>query len=76
MTKYRLKALIVRVTTNGKNTYTAAFGESMTGVPATPAMKVRNGFVAYMYETTMLMEFVDQGKSRLDDKLTRLPPPW
>jgi CubicO group peptidase (beta-lactamase class C family) len=74
MAKYGLKALIVRVTTDGKDTYTAAMGESMTGVPATPAMKVRNGFVAYMYETTMLMEFVDQGKISLDDKLSKYLP--
>ncbi len=69
-----LKALIVRVTTDGKNTYTAAMGESMTGVPATTDMKVRNGFVAYMYETTMLMEFVDQHKISLNDKLSKYLP--
>ena len=74
MAKYGLKALIVRVTTDGKNTYTSAMGESMTGVPATPDMKVRNGFVAYMYETTMLMEFVDQGKISLNDKLSKYLP--
>jgi CubicO group peptidase (beta-lactamase class C family) len=69
-----IKALIVRVTTGGKNTYTAAMGESMTGLPATTDMKVRNGFVAYMYETTMLMEFVDQHKISLDDKLSKYLP--
>jgi CubicO group peptidase (beta-lactamase class C family) len=69
-----LKALIVRVTIDGKNAYTAAMGESMTGVPATTDMKVRNGFVAYMYETTMLMEFVDQHRISLDDKLAKYLP--
>src|ERR1700716_1804000 len=44
MAKYHLKGLIVRVTTNGQNTYTGALGESMTGVPATIDMHVRNGF--------------------------------
>ena len=62
------------MTTNGQNTYTGAMGESMTGVPATTDMKVRNGFVAYMYQTTMLMEFVDQGKISLDDKLSKYLP--
>jgi hypothetical protein len=47
MVKYHLKALIVRVTTDGEDTYTGALGESMTGVPASPAMHVRNGFIAY-----------------------------
>ena len=74
MTRDGLKALIVRVTTDGKNTYTAAMGESMTGVPATTDMKVRNGFVAYMYLTTMLMEFVDQHRISLDDKLSKYLP--
>jgi CubicO group peptidase (beta-lactamase class C family) len=74
MTDDKLQALIVRVTTDGKNTYTAAMGDSMTGVPATTDMKVRNGFVAYMYETTMLMEFVDQHKISLDDKLSKYRP--
>jgi CubicO group peptidase (beta-lactamase class C family) len=74
MTKYKLKALIVRVTTDGKDTYTGAMGDSMTGVPATADMKVRNGFVAYSYLTTMLMEFVDQHKISLDDKLSQYLP--
>jgi hypothetical protein len=33
-----LKAVIVRVTVNGKPVVTTALGTSMTGVPATPAM--------------------------------------
>ena len=67
MAKYHLKALMVRVTTDGRNTYTGALGESMTGVPATMEMHVRNGFVAYSYLTTILLEFVDRNKINLDD---------
>jgi CubicO group peptidase (beta-lactamase class C family) len=74
MTKYHLKALIVRVTTGGRNTYTGALGESMTGVPATTAMHVRNGFVAYSYLTTLLLELVDRKKISLDDKLSKYLP--
>ncbi|TQF69014.1 beta-lactamase family protein [Rhodococcus spelaei] len=74
MTKYNLKSLIVRVTTDGQDTYTGALGESMTGVPATPDMQVRNGFVAYTYLTTMLLQFVDQKKISLDDRLSKYLP--
>lgn len=74
MRKYHLKALILRVTTDGRNTYTGALGESMTGVPATPKMHVRNGFVAYSYLTTLLLELVDRHKISLDDTLATYLP--
>jgi CubicO group peptidase (beta-lactamase class C family) len=74
MTKYKLKALIVGVKTGRQDTYTGALGESMTGVPASPDMHVRNGFIAYSYMTTMLLQFVDRGKIRLSDKLSRYRP--
>jgi len=72
--QYHLKALIVRVTSNGKNVYTAALGESMSGVPATPDMHFRNGAFAYTYMATMLLELVDQKKVKLDDKLAEFFP--
>jgi CubicO group peptidase (beta-lactamase class C family) len=74
MAKYHLQGLIVRVTSNGQDTYTGALGESMTGVPATIDMHVRNGFVAYSYLTTMLLQFVNQKKISLDDKLSKYLP--
>jgi CubicO group peptidase (beta-lactamase class C family) len=74
MSKYQLKALIVRVTTDGKNTYTSAFGDSMTGVPATTQMRVRNGFMAYSYLTTILFELIDQKKLSLSDKVSKYLP--
>ena len=74
MATYDLRALIVRVTTDGRNTYTAAMGESMTGVPATVDMQFRNGFIAYSYLTTILLELVDRKKISLDDKLSKYFP--
>jgi CubicO group peptidase (beta-lactamase class C family) len=74
MAKYHLKALIVRVTTGGDDTFTGALGESMTGVPATPAMHVRNGMIAYSYIATILLEFVDENKISLDNKLSEYLP--
>jgi CubicO group peptidase (beta-lactamase class C family) len=74
MKQYHLKALIVRVTSDGKNVYTAALGESMAGVPATRDMHFRNGAMAFTYMATMLLEFVDQKKVKLDDKLAKFFP--
>jgi CubicO group peptidase (beta-lactamase class C family) len=74
MTTDSLKAVIVRVTVNGKPILTQAFGTSMTGVPATPAMHFRNGAVAISYMSTLLMEYVDEHKISLDDKVARWLP--
>jgi CubicO group peptidase (beta-lactamase class C family) len=69
-----LKAVIVRVTVNGKPVVTKALGTSMTGVPATPAMHFRNGAVAISYMSTLLMEYVDEHKVSLSDKVARWLP--
>jgi CubicO group peptidase (beta-lactamase class C family) len=69
-----LKAVIVRVTVNGKPIVTKALGTSMTGVPATPAMHFRNGAVAISYTSTLLMEYVDEHKISLNDTVARWLP--
>jgi CubicO group peptidase (beta-lactamase class C family) len=74
MKRYNLKSIIVQVTSDGKNVYTGAMGESMTGVPATPDMHFRNGAMAFTYMSTMLLELVDQNKLKLDDKLSKFFP--
>jgi CubicO group peptidase (beta-lactamase class C family) len=74
MSHYHLKAIVVRVTEGGSNVFTGAFGESMTGVPATPQMHFRNGAMAFTYIATALLEMVDQKKVRLDEKLARYFP--
>lgn len=74
MTRHHLKAIIVRVTSSGRDVYTAALGESMNGVPATSKMHFRNGAMAFTYMAAMLMELVDQKKARLDEKLARYFP--
>jgi CubicO group peptidase (beta-lactamase class C family) len=74
MTKYHLKAVIVRVTIDGKEIVTKALGESMTGVPATEDMHFRNGAVAVSYMSTLLLQLVDQKVVSLDDKLSNWLP--
>jgi CubicO group peptidase (beta-lactamase class C family) len=72
--RYALKAVILRATIAGREVVTAALGESMTGVPATTDMHVRNGAVAVSYIATLLLRMVDQGKAKLDDPVgTWLP---
>ena len=61
-----LRAVIVRVTVDGKEVITKAYGESMTGVPATVDMHFRNGAVAISYVSTLLLILVDEKKVSLD----------
>ena len=74
MAEQHLKAVILRVSVEGRELLTRAFGESMTGVPATTAMHFRNGAVAISYVSTLLLRLVDHGKVSLDDKLSKWLP--
>ena len=74
MAQRHLKAVIVRVTVDGREVLTQAVGESITGVPATPQMHFRNGAVAISYVSTLLLKLVDEKKVRLDDKLSTWLP--
>ncbi len=74
MRQYHVKALIVQVRSAGSNVLTAARGESMSGVPATPNMHFRDGALAFTYMSTMLLQLVDQKKVTLDTKLSRYRP--
>jgi CubicO group peptidase (beta-lactamase class C family) len=74
MAQEHLRAVIVRVTVDGKEVVTRALGESMTGVPATTAMHFRNGAVAISYVSTLLLKLVDEKKVSLDDNLSKWLP--
>ena len=74
MAQAHLKAVIVRVTVDGKEIATQAVGDSMTGVPATTDMHFRNGAVAISYVSTLLLKLVDQKKVSLDDRLSKWLP--
>lgn len=69
-----VKAIIVKVMRGDEVVIRTAVGESMTGVPATPEMHVRNGAVAFAYVGTLLLRFVDQKKVGLDDPIQRWMP--
>ena len=74
MARNHLRAVLVKVRSNGADVYTGAFGESMTGVPATPEMHFRIGALAFTYMSTLLLEYVDQNKVTLDTKLSKYFP--
>ena len=74
ITTDHLRAVIVKVTKGDKVITTQAFGPSLTGEPATTDMYFRNGAVAFEYLTTLLMEFVDEHKVKLDDTIQRWQP--
>ncbi len=74
MTERHLRSVIVRVTVDGKEITTQAFGESMTGVPATTDMHFRNGAVAISYVSTLLLMLVDEKVVSLDDKVSKWLP--
>ena len=74
METYKLRAVIVRVTIDGEDVITEAFGSSMTGVPASTDMHFRNGSVAESYIANVLLQLVDQKQVSLDDKLSKWLP--
>jgi CubicO group peptidase (beta-lactamase class C family) len=74
MATEHLKAVLLRVTIDGQDLITQAFGESMTGVPATTDMHFRNGAVAISYMSTLLLQLVDEKKVSLDDKVSTWLP--
>lgn len=74
MEQQSLMAVIVRVLVDGEEIVTAAFGESMTGVPATTEMHFRNGAVAIAYMSTLLLKMVDRQMIGLDDTIAAWLP--
>jgi CubicO group peptidase (beta-lactamase class C family) len=74
MTTEHLRAVIVKVTQGDKVVISQAFGESMTGMPASTAMHFRNGAVAFSYLATLLLQLVDEHTVKLDDTIERWMP--
>ena len=69
-----IRAAIVQATVAGRPVITKAYGDSMTGVPATTKMHFRNGAVAISYMSTLLLRLVDEGKVSLDDPVSEWLP--
>lgn len=76
MTKHHLKAVLAGFAIDGQQPVIKAWGESMTGVPATPDMHFRNGAVAIAYIRTVLLQLHDKGVLSVDDKLSKWFPDY
>ncbi|HYH12383.1 MAG TPA: serine hydrolase domain-containing protein [Thermomicrobiales bacterium] len=74
MSEMHLRAVLLHVTVDGDELVHHAVGESMTGIPATADMHVRNGAVAITYMSTLLLRLVDEGVLALDDAIDRWLP--
>jgi D-alanyl-D-alanine carboxypeptidase len=76
MVKHDLKAVLAGVAIDGQPLFVKAWGESMTGVPATPGMHFRNGSIAIAYIGIVLLQLRDKGVLSLDDKLSKWFPEY
>jgi CubicO group peptidase (beta-lactamase class C family) len=76
MAKHELKAVLAGFAVDSQPISLSAWGESMTGVPATPAMHFRNGAVAIAYIGTVLLQLHDRGTLGIDDKLSKWFPDY
>jgi CubicO group peptidase (beta-lactamase class C family) len=70
----RQKAVIYSVRIDGRDVVTAAEGESMTGVPATPAMSWRIGSIAFAMLGTLALQLQEDGVVDLDAPIARWRP--
>lgn len=74
MTEASLRAVILRVTVNGRPLLTEAFGESEDGVPATTRMHFRIGAVAIAYLGVLALQLEEERVLSLDDPVGRWVP--
>lgn len=74
MTDLDLRAVLVHVQEGDSVLASLAFGESMTGVPATTDMYLRNGAVAISLVATLVLVLVDEGVFALDDTIDEWLP--
>jgi CubicO group peptidase (beta-lactamase class C family) len=76
MAKHDLKAVLAGFAMDGQPRTLMAWGESMTGVPATSDMHFRNGAVAIAYIGTVLLQLRDKGVLDIDDRLSQWFPDY
>lgn len=69
-----VKSLLAGIWIGEEEILTAAFGNSMTSVPANPDMHVRIGGVSQTFLGTILMMLAQQGKIGLNDKISKWLP--
>jgi CubicO group peptidase (beta-lactamase class C family) len=70
----RLRAVVARVTENGRDVWTGVLGASMTAVRARPDMRFRTGSVGISFMGTILLQLAGEGRISLDDPIARWLP--
>jgi CubicO group peptidase (beta-lactamase class C family) len=76
MAEKHVKATLAGVAVDGVTLMNKAWGESMTGVLATPDMHFRNGAIAIAYLGVVLLQAAEKGIVGLDDKLSKYFPEY
>lgn len=76
MSRLKLKAVLAGAAIDGEQVLLKAWGDSMTGVAATPDMHFRNGAVAIAYLGTVLLQLHDKGVVSVDDTLAKWLPSY
>lgn len=71
---HHARAVVLRVTVDGREILTEAFGVSGDGEAATTDMHFRNGAVAIALVAMLLLRLVDEGVVGLDDTIQRWLP--
>jgi D-alanyl-D-alanine carboxypeptidase len=72
--RYALQAVIFGAWRGRQEVASGALGTALPGVAATREMYFRIGNTTESFETTLLMQLVDRGKIRLNDKLSKWYP--
>lgn len=73
---YDLKAFLLSAKVGDTAVIEEAWGQSMTGVPATPDMHWRNGAIAIPYLTMILLQLNDEGVLSLEDTVSKWFPDY
>ncbi|QDU51250.1 serine hydrolase domain-containing protein [Gimesia panareensis] len=74
MQQGKLKSVLLGISVEGKEVLMLAEGESMTGVPATIDMHLRNGNIAVAYLGNLFYQLVDAGAVKADDPVGKWLP--
>lgn len=72
--RHNLGSLIYQLRIDGEEVLTQAFGQAMTGVPATPDGHFRNGAVALAYVAAIALRLAEEDLLDLDAPIERWRP--
>ncbi|WP_158964419.1 serine hydrolase domain-containing protein [Chachezhania sediminis] len=72
--RHKLNSLLVEVRIGGDPVLTDAWGEAMTGVPATVDGRFRNGAVALAYVAALALRLAEDGVIDMDEPIGRWLP--